>query len=186
MMIAGSVSVTSLICIQFRSPEALFPVICYCTSVYTALYVTLYERVTVLEEQVTVSEAAARLSISEGAVRQRINRGTLAHEKGKDGRIFVLLHPDTTDMYDEQYAVQYDVQNQTMERLLQTLEQQNEFLRSELERKDAILMSLVQRVPELEAPADATQSTTAAADGEEQGMATPESEHRSWWRRIFQ
>src|SRR3954464_10197735 len=113
MMIAGSVSVTSLICIQFRSPEALFPVICYCTSVYTALYVTLYERVTVLEERVTVSEAAARLSISEGAVRQRINRGTLAYEKGEDGRIFVLLHPDTTDMYDEQYAVQYDVQNQT-------------------------------------------------------------------------
>jgi hypothetical protein len=139
-----------------------------------------------LDERVTVTEAAARLSISEGAVRQRINRGTLAHEKGEDGRIYVFLHPDTTDVYGEQYGVQYDVQNQTMERLLQTLEQQNEFLRAELERKDAILMTLAQRVPELEAPSEPVQSPTAASNGEDKGLVPPDAENRSWWRRIFQ
>jgi hypothetical protein len=154
-------------------------------AVYTALYVTFYERYTVLEERVTVSEAAVRLSISEGAVRQRINRGTLAHEKGEDGRIYVLLDPDTTDVYTEQYGVQHDVQYETMERLLQTLEQQNAFLRAEVERKDAILMSLVQRVPELEASPEGTESPTTAGNGEDKGSTPPDAENRSWWRRIF-
>ncbi len=138
-----------------------------------------------MDERVTVSEAAARLSISEGAVRQRINRGTLPHEKGEDGRIYVFLNPDITDVYDEQYGVQYDVQH-TMERLLQTLEQQNEFLRSELERKDAILMSLVQRVPELEAAEEPQESPVTASESEPKGAVPPEAEKLSWWRRIFQ
>jgi hypothetical protein len=155
-------------------------------AVYTALYVTLYGRYTVLDERVTVSEAAARLSISEGAVRQRINRGTLAYEKGEDGRIYVLLDPDSTDVYTEQYGVQHDVQYETMERLLQTLEQQNAFLRAEVERKDAILMSLVQRVPELEASPEGTESPTTTGNGEDKGAGSPVAENRSWWRRIFQ
>jgi len=138
-----------------------------------------------LDERVTVSEAAVRLSISEGAVRQRINRGTLPHEKGEDGRIYVLLNPDTTDLYDEQYGVQYDGQNQALERLVQTLEEQNAFLRAEVERKDAILMSLVQRVPELEASPEGTESSTAADNGEDKGSIPPDAQNRSWWRRIF-
>jgi hypothetical protein len=138
-----------------------------------------------LDERVTVSEAAARLSISEGAVRQRINRGTLPHEKGEDGRIYVFLHPDTTDLYTEQYGVQYDLHYQTMDRLVQTLEQQNAFLRAEVERKDALLMSLVQRVPELEASPEGTESPRAAGNGEERVSVPPDAQNRSWWRRIF-
>ncbi len=138
-----------------------------------------------MDERVTVSEAAARLSISEGAVRQRINRGTLAHEKGEDGRIYVFLDPDTTDLYGEQYGVQYDGQNQAMERFVQSLEQQIEFLRAEVERKDAILMTLARRVPELEASPDATKSPTAPSNGEDKGSVSPDAENRSWWRRIF-
>src|SRR3954454_18059514 len=44
---------------------------------------------------VTVYEAAKRLGISEGAVRQRIHRGSLESDKDKDGRVYVYLSEDT-------------------------------------------------------------------------------------------
>lgn len=39
----------------------------------------------------TIQEAARRLGISEGAVRKRVTRNTLRHDKAPDGRVFVYL-----------------------------------------------------------------------------------------------
>ena len=44
--------------------------------------------------RVTVAEAAARLGVKEQAIRKRIQRGTLAHDKGDDGRVYVHLDPE--------------------------------------------------------------------------------------------
>ena len=38
-------------------------------------------------DRVTVVEAAARLGVKEQAIRKRIQRGTIAHDKDDDGRI---------------------------------------------------------------------------------------------------
>ena len=44
--------------------------------------------------RVTVAEAAARLGVKEQAIRKRIQRGTLAHDKDDDGRVYVYLDPE--------------------------------------------------------------------------------------------
>ena len=63
----------------------------------------------VLLDRITVAEAAGRLGVTQDAVRKRIARGTIRHEKDEDGRVFVYLRAaDTglgtakTDQDDEQ------------------------------------------------------------------------------------
>jgi DNA-directed RNA polymerase specialized sigma24 family protein len=47
--------------------------------------VGVYEKM----DRVTVVEAAARLGVKEQAIRKRIQRGTLTHDKDDDGRVYV-------------------------------------------------------------------------------------------------
>ena len=127
-------------------------------------------------ERLTVREAAARLGVTTDAIRQRIKRGTIPHEKGEDGLTYVYLTPsgDVTDTVTEAPS------EAVTEALLSAYEDQITFLRRELERKDTIIMSLVQRVPELEPSETPVSSSDFPADN-----TPPEQEHRSWWRRIF-
>jgi excisionase family DNA binding protein len=46
-------------------------------------------------ERLTVNEAANRLGISQGAVRKRIQRGTIPNAKRPDGSVYVFLDADT-------------------------------------------------------------------------------------------
>lgn len=46
-------------------------------------------------DRVTVVEAAARLGVKEQAIRKRIQRGTIAHDKDDDGRVYVYLDPSS-------------------------------------------------------------------------------------------
>ncbi len=75
------------------------------------------------------------------------------------------------------------------EETISELRDQVGFLRRELERKDTLLMTLMQRVPELEAPREAPseprESPVAASDGGSKGEGTEREEHPSWWRRLF-
>ena len=48
------------------------------------------------DRRVTIREAAVLLGVSEGAIRKRVDRGTLEHDKGTDGRVYVYL-PDGAD-----------------------------------------------------------------------------------------
>lgn len=57
--------------------------------------------------------------------------------------------------------------------LLEAMRDQVEFLRRESERKDAIIMSLTQRVPELEAAPIPSEKSTA------------EHERTPWWKRMM-
>ena len=41
--------------------------------------------------RVTIREAAARLGVSEAAIRKRVQRGSLDKEMGEDGRVYVYL-----------------------------------------------------------------------------------------------
>ena len=51
--------------------------------------------------RVTISEAAARLGVTEGAIRKRIQRGSLLKEQREDGRVYVYL-PVSHDSSHEQ------------------------------------------------------------------------------------
>jgi excisionase family DNA binding protein len=47
-------------------------------------------------DRVTVQEAAQRLGISQDAVRQRVRRGSMRHDKDDKGRVYVYLNPTDT------------------------------------------------------------------------------------------
>ncbi len=137
--------------------------------------------------RVTVAEAAAILGVKEQAIRKRIQRGTLAHDKDDDGRVYVYLDPE-----DGATGTSIDT---SMNKLLQSLQDQIAYLRQEAEdwkeearRKDTIIMSLTQRLPELEAPTESPGGLQAvsegAAKGNLRGQQEP-SQRRSWLHRFF-
>ncbi len=156
-----------------------------------------YERL----DRLTVAEAAERLGVKEQAVRKRIARGTLQHTKDEDGRVSVYLSPSDTDANPEPEGNSTGHSTDTYT-LIRSLEDQVGFLRREVEdwkdesrRKDAIIMSLTQRIPELEAtrePPDAPQAVAEHPGGaeEEPSPATEGAQEGSgrrswWWRRLL-
>jgi hypothetical protein len=143
-------------------------------------------------DRLTVPAAAERLGVSENALRKRIQRDTIEWEHGEDGRVYVYLSPDEPPTMTGHACDQ--AADQTM--LIARLENEVEYLRREAEdwkeearRKDAIIMTMAQRIPELEpareSPSEPPESPETASAGAE-GVETPlQQKHRSWWRRFF-
>ena len=140
-------------------------------------------------DRLTVVEAAARLGVKEQAIRKRIQRGTLAHDKDDDGRVHVYLDPEygatgTGNGVDT-----------GMSTLVQNLQDQIAYLRQEAEdwkeearRKDTIIMSLTQRLPELQAPVESPGGLQTTSEGPTKGNPRGQqepSQRRSWWRALF-
>lgn len=144
----------------------------------------------------TVAQAAEMLGLSAEAVRSRVQRGTLESEK-VGGTVYVLLEdaaqtrPNTDEIRTQDGTQTHLGADQT--EFIASLQGQIEWLRREVERKDTLLMTMMQRVPELEPvrdavsePPDAPETASEATDRRE---ASPEPreppERRSWWRRFF-
>jgi len=136
----------------------------------------------------TVAGAAETLGISQAAVRARIHRGTLKTER-EDGTVYVWVD---AEQHAEQHANDAPAVVEILQEQNGDLRDQIEFLRDELRRKDTIIMSLTQRIPEIEAPSQElpeapTQATEqpgrvepqAQVEGPQEGTARP------WWRRVF-
>ncbi len=113
---------------------------------------------------VSIGEAATLLGISRDAVRKRIQRGTIEAKKGSNGRWMVTVDLDIVQDAGE------DTGGDTSRPLVQAMQQEIDFLRKELERKDHILLALTQKIPLLEAPKEPQQ---------EEGEALP------FWKKIF-
>jgi excisionase family DNA binding protein len=155
-------------------------------------------------DRLTVAEAAERLGVKEQAIRKRIQRGTLQHDKDETGRVYVYIDAEAEDEVQGK-----DTRADThLEALVESLQDQVEYLRAELarrgethieesRRKDSIIAALTQRIPELEAPASSPgpeprESSTESAGGADTVEARPAggeaqegTERRSWWRRMF-
>ena len=93
--------------------------------------------------------ASQHLGISKEAIRKRIQRGTLEAAKDGEGRWRVYL--DMTEQ-DKSKDNGEDVGRDASGRLVQQMQREIDFLRAELERKDHILMSLTNKIPQLEQP----------------------------------
>ena len=133
-----------------------------------------------------MAEAADRLGLTQDAVRKRLTRGIIRHDKDQDGRIYVYVSPSDTSSKTGQDPVQDESE---WDRYIASLEDQISFLRRELERKDAILLRMAERIPELE-PAQEPQNQAESAEPQSDRVETPEesekaAEHRPWWRKIF-
>ena len=139
-------------------------------------------------DRLTVADAAGALGVSQDAVRKRIARGTIAHDRDESGRVYVYLPASETVHKTDQDTAQDDASKTVQDRYIRSLEDQISFLRRELERKDAILLNLTERIPELEAPPEAPESPETTADTPSSATAPPEPQEgaqRPWWRRMF-
>jgi|SRR5215212_4883140 len=146
----------------------------------------------------TVADAARVLGISEGAVRKRVERGKLSAERTPDGRLLVFLGATTTDATHD--TTHDRLRPSRGDRYTRSLEDQVEYLRRQLERRDEelrehrrLLAGLIERVPELEAATQQEPSEAVETVGDESERAEPrpvavepqEPVQRPWWRRVF-
>ena len=143
------------------------------------------------QTRVTVAEAAQLLNLSAEAVRSRVQRGTLPSVK-VDGTVYVLLdvaqtRPDAAQT-DERVGTQTHLSGDQTE-FIASLQGQIDWLRREVERKDTLLMSLMQRIPELESPPEPREAPVTASEKPHNIHAPPEqqepSPRRSWLHRFF-
>jgi hypothetical protein len=143
-------------------------------------------------QKLSVSDAAKELNISVQAVHGRINRGTIRHVK-EDGKIHVFLPDEEIGNQRPHNNVVNGVFNDYITSLkseIESLKADRELWQEEARRKDTIIMSLTQKLPELEASQEPTpeapESSVKDSNTESGGVIPPETEKPSWWRRIFQ
>jgi predicted DNA-binding protein YlxM (UPF0122 family) len=157
-------------------------------------------------ERLSVAEAAEALSVTRDAIHKRINRGIIEHEKGEDGRFYVYVDTSTegldlsTDMSVDKSTVE------SLERLINSQHDRIAFLERELDRRGDETTRLHQsvaalaqanaqlsaRVPELEAPQEATDAADTVEEEPERAKrphsatgGAQEGPRRPWWCRVL-
>ena len=165
-------------------------------------------------QRVSVDEAARALGLTVDAVRKRVQRGTITHEKDRAGRVRITLDspdnastlqdesPDTTGQTDALIAAK----DETIEELrgrVRRLEREVDTRNEEIRRRDHLLAAALERIPAIEAPSDERESpetVEAASDSAEPQSATGGAREEpleglegrssgtargSLWRRLF-
>ena len=144
------------------------------------------------ETRVTIQEAARLLGVSEGAVRKRVKRDTLRHDKDEAGRIYVYLDGGTRRV-DEGID---EVPHPDSSALISELRSHNATLREQLEaEREAnrenrrIIAVLTSRIPELEppreTPSEAPEARVTPSEPVPNAETPPEAERVPWWRRLL-
>jgi uncharacterized coiled-coil protein SlyX len=118
-------------------------------------------------DRLTVAQAADALRISQDAVRKRIARGTIPHDRDESGRVYVYLSPSETVHKTDQDTREDAVSKTVQDTYIHSLEDQIAFLRRELERKDTVLLNLTERIPQLEAPRASPETVEEEPEGSE-------------------
>jgi excisionase family DNA binding protein len=144
--------------------------------------------------RVTIQEAAKRLGVKDGAIRKRIERGTIESDKDVEGgRVYVYVDAPPIDEagpgYDER-VTGYDAGNDTAypagyDMLIRSQQEQIEFLQRELERKDALLLNMTEVMKAINPPSEPRESPVKPSQEQGDGDMPPEKEKRSWLHRFF-
>jgi hypothetical protein len=147
----------------------------------------------VADERLTLRQAAARLGVSESAIRKRVERGTLRSDKGPDERRYVYLDSVADSVADMGADV-----SATPERdaLISEMHAHNETLREQLESERQahaearrLLAAALERIPALEPPPEAPESPDTPSEPAPGSRTPPEPqtapERVRWWRRMF-
>ena len=146
--------------------------------------------------RVSVYDAAQVMGVTVDAIRKRISRGTIPHERDEDGRVWVLLDTDQ----DPTSKVQDTDQPQSdsaeliseLRARISSLEYQLEQERQANSEHRRLLAAALERIPpQLEAAPEARESPQTAQEEPERAEPRPvtvesqESAQRPWWRRVF-
>src|SRR5215210_6343931 len=125
------------------------------------------------QDRVTIQEAAKRLGVKEDAIRKRIQRGSLRHEKTEEGRVFVWVdaaqyttQDATEDAYqDTTHDALLGAKDETIAALREQLAQANE---RDRENRRLLAAALERIPPQLEAPSEARESTQQTVEQEQE------------------
>jgi hypothetical protein len=135
------------------------------------------------------------LGITVDAVRSRVKRGTIDHER-KGGRVYVLLGDDEARPGHDQDTDQGGDQGTTAaedrtDELIATLREQLQAERQAHAEARRIIAGLVERIPAIDAPQEASEASETVEEKPERAEPRPatvesqESVQRPWWRRVF-
>ena len=160
-------------------------------------------------ERLSVAEAAEALGVTRDAIHKRIKRRSVEFEKGEDGRFYVFVDTSTSGLDESVDKSKDESKVEVLERLIEGQQERIEFLERELERRGDETTNLHQivggltqanarlaaRVPELEAPQEASEDAETveeAPEGPEPRPATGgaqeaarATERPGFWRRLF-
>jgi len=153
-------------------------------------------------KRVSVYDAAEVMGVTVDAIRKRISRGTIPHERDEQGRVWVLLDTVPDPDQDTASKVQDTDQPQSeptalisqMQDRIDSLERQLEQERQANSEHRRLLAAALERIPPaIEAPASPEERETpeTAADASEGASPRPdapgaqEGAQRPWWRRVF-
>jgi hypothetical protein len=153
------------------------------------------------QDRVTIQEAASRLGVKEDAIRKRIQRRSIRHEKAEDGRMYVWV--DATQ--DTERTTHDTTQDAAQDERYEDLKEQVGYLRRQLDeerearrRADTIIAQLARAteeqartIREIEAPQEPSEDAETVEEAPEEAEphsatgGAREGARRPWWRRIF-
>ena len=124
-------------------------------------------------DRLTIQEAARRLGISEGAVRKRVTRRTLKHDKEDDGRVYVYLDAGGRRGVDSGQDKGVDPNSSA---LISRLESEVAFLRDQVQRQQEIIAQQAVSMRQLTAAASQESPEDAETVEREPEGAEPRSD----------
>ncbi len=151
-------------------------------------------------ERVSVPQAADHLGTTVDAIRKRVQRGTIPHERDHDGRVWILLdtgrpRQDTvqdTDKPPSDSTALISAKDETIATLREQLEAERQ---AHAEARRLLLAALEKIPPAIETPREARESpvspgptdtpTPTGGEAQEATERPEEAARRPWWRRIF-
>jgi hypothetical protein len=148
-------------------------------------------------ERVSVSQAADHLGTTVDAIRKRVQRGTIPHEKDAAGRVWILLdtgrprHDIAQDTAGQRQDGESGPLISEMRGRIEDLREQLEAERQAHAEARRIIAGLVERIPAIEAPHQASEASEATEEQQGRGQLRPdapgaqEGVQRPWWRRVF-
>jgi hypothetical protein len=153
---------------------------------------------------VSVYQAAEVMGVTVDAIRKRVSRRTIPHERDENGRVWVVLDTDQdtaskvrdTDQPQSDVTTLISAKDETIATLreqIEDLRQERDEWREQARVTDRLLSAALERIPpQLEAPSEARESpqtveeepdraeSRSATEGAQEGVQRP-----PWWRRIF-
>lgn len=132
----------------------------------------------VSSSRVSVYRAAEAMGVTVDAIRKRISRGTIPHERDEDGRVWVILDADQdtasnvhdTDRPQSDSSALISAKDETISTLRDQLESERQ-AHAEARR---IIAGLVERIPPaIEAPRESPETAEVTSEGAEPRSYAP-------------
>jgi hypothetical protein len=141
-------------------------------------------------ERLSVGEAAEALGVTRDGIHKPINSGSIEHEKGEDGRLYVFVDTPTLGLDTSVDESKDESKVEVMERYIARLERQLEEADERDRENRRIIAMLTSLIPAIEAPREESPESaeprpdspapTAAGGGAQE--ATGQAQARPWWR----